>query len=95
MNQSVAQEVAEFGITANVYSPGVIDTRMWDQIDHDITERLGAPLGTAFEGMLNLIPANRHGLPSEVASVVSFLAREDSSYVTGQSIVVDGGLWFS
>ena len=42
-----------------------------------------------------MIPLGRHGLPNDVAGVVSFLASPDASYITGQSIVVDGGMWFS
>lgn len=95
MSQSLAQELAEYGITVNVYSPGVIDTKMWEAIDTDINKRKDQEKGTAFEEMLDAIALHRHGKPNDVAGAVSFLASEDSSYITGQSIVVDGGLWFS
>jgi meso-butanediol dehydrogenase/(S,S)-butanediol dehydrogenase/diacetyl reductase len=95
MSQSISQELAEYGITVNVYSPGVINTQMWDAIDENMSERKGQAKGSTFNGMLDVIPLGRHGLPDDVAGVVSFLASVDSNYITGQSIVVDGGMWFS
>lgn len=95
LTQSVAQELAEHGITANVYSPGVVHTPMWESIDEAMTVRLGTPAGSAMEGMLDQIPLRRLENPEDVAGVVSFLASPDSAYITGQSIVVDGGMWFS
>ncbi len=95
MSQSLSQELAEHGITVNVYSPGVIDTKMWDLIDEVMSNRKGQDKGSTFSGMLDVIPLGRHGLPNDVAGVVSFLASPDASYITGQSIVVDGGMWFS
>ena len=95
MSQSISQELAEHGITVNVYSPGVIDTQMWDAIDENMSQRKGQAKGTTFNGMLDVIPLGRHGSPDDVAGVVSFLASVDSNYITGQSIVVDGGMWFS
>jgi meso-butanediol dehydrogenase / (S,S)-butanediol dehydrogenase / diacetyl reductase len=95
LSQSVAQELAEHGITVNVYSPGVVQTPMWDSIDESITSRQGTPAGTAMAAMLSSIPLGRLETPDDVAGVVSFLASPDAAYITGQSIVVDGGIWFS
>jgi meso-butanediol dehydrogenase / (S,S)-butanediol dehydrogenase / diacetyl reductase len=95
LTQSVAQELAPHGITANVYSPGVVQTPMWDSIDQAMTRRLGQPAGTAMQAMTEAIPLGRLETPTDVAGVVSFLASPDAAYITGQSIVVDGGLWFS
>jgi meso-butanediol dehydrogenase/(S,S)-butanediol dehydrogenase/diacetyl reductase len=94
-SQSVAQELAEHGITVNVYSPGVVQTPMWEAIDESITARQGTPAGTAMAAMLSSIPLGRLETPDDVAGVVSFLASPDAAYITGQSIVVDGGIWFS
>lgn len=95
LTQSVAQELAPHGITANVYSPGVVHTPMWESIDDEMTRRLGRPTGTAMQEMVAMIPLGRLETPSDVAGVVSFLASPDAGYITGQSIVVDGGMWFS
>jgi meso-butanediol dehydrogenase/(S,S)-butanediol dehydrogenase/diacetyl reductase len=95
LTQSVAQELAPHGITANVYSPGVVHTPMWESIDDEMTQRLGTPTGSAMEKMRAAIPLGRLETPNDVAGVVSFLASGDAAYITGQSIVVDGGMWFS
>ena len=92
-NQTVALELARHGITANIYSPGVIKTPMWDSIDEVVTTRQGVPRGSQWDRMLPNIPTGRTGTPQDVARVVSFLASEDSAYVTGQSVIVDGGIY--
>lgn len=95
MSQSVAQELAEHGITVNVYSPGVVHTPMWESIDDVLSIRKGTPTGSELAAMVASIPLGRLETPTDVAGVVSFLASPDAGYVTGQSIVVDGGMWFS
>ncbi len=69
------------GILVNAVAPGVIVTRMTEQI---IAER-----GEAYR---NEIPLGRFGEPSEVASVIRFLCSKDASYITGQTITIDGGI---
>jgi len=95
LSQSVAQELAEHNITVNVYSPGVVRTPMWDSIDEAMATRRGTPVGSELEAMVAGIPLGRLEEPADVAGVVSFLAGPDAAYLTGQSIVVDGGMWFS
>jgi meso-butanediol dehydrogenase/(S,S)-butanediol dehydrogenase/diacetyl reductase len=95
LSQSVAQELAEHGITVNVYSPGVVRTPMWTSIDEAMTTRTQAQAGSAMEAMKASIALGRLETPEDVAGVVSFLASPDAAYITGQSIVVDGGFWFS
>jgi 3-oxoacyl-[acyl-carrier protein] reductase len=79
--KSVARELAGRNVTANVVSPGYIETAMTD----DLPETVKA-------GMLQSIPLGRFGRPEEVAHVVAFLACEESAYLTGQTIHVDGGM---
>lgn len=78
--KSLARELASKNITVNAIAPGFIDTEM--------TRNMPEP---AKAMALMLIPAARAGNPSEVASVVSFLASDDSSFVTGECIKVCGG----
>jgi meso-butanediol dehydrogenase / (S,S)-butanediol dehydrogenase / diacetyl reductase len=95
LSQSVAQELAPHQITVNVYSPGVVHTPMWEGIDAEMTRRRGTELGSEMAGMVAGIPLGRLENPVDVAGVVAFLASPDADYITGQSIVVDGGMWFS
>jgi len=92
-NQAVALELGRYGITANLYSPGVIETPMWAGIDEVVTTSQHQPQGSHWAKMVQYIPQRRTGVPVDVARVVSFLASEDAAYVTGQSIVVDGGIY--
>lgn len=94
LNQAVAMELGKYGITANLYSPGVIHTPLWDAIDEVVTTSESKPRGSHFARMPQHITLRRTGVPEDVTGVVSFLASEDAAYVTGQSIVVDGGIYF-
>ncbi|HKN99199.1 MAG TPA: SDR family oxidoreductase [Pseudonocardiaceae bacterium] len=81
LTKVLALELAEHGITVNAVAPGEISTPMTDQpdVDPETQQRPGVPLG-------------RPGHAHEVAAVVAFLATPAASYVTGASIVVDGGM---
>jgi len=80
-SRSVARELASRNILVNVIAPGFIDT--------DMTEALN---DQAKEGILSRIPLKRYGKPEDVAYLAGFLASEESSYLTGQVIHVDGGM---
>ncbi|MEX1208858.1 MAG: 3-oxoacyl-[acyl-carrier-protein] reductase [Acidimicrobiia bacterium] len=81
--KSVAKEVGSRGITVNAVAPGFIET--------DMTDALG---GEVREAVLPSIAVGRFGTPVEIASAVGYLASDEASYVTGQVLVVDGGLSF-
>jgi meso-butanediol dehydrogenase/(S,S)-butanediol dehydrogenase/diacetyl reductase len=95
LTHSAAQELAPYGITVNAYCPGVVDTPMWASIDAALTARTGAPPGSALQAMTAQIALGRLEQPEDVAALVSFLAGTDSNYITGQSIIVDGGFLFT
>ena len=79
--KSLAKEVASRNILVNAIAPGFIDTDMTKVLSDNVKEGINAQ-----------IPLKRMGTPKEVAKVVKFLASEDSSYVTGQVINIDGGM---
>jgi 3-oxoacyl-[acyl-carrier protein] reductase len=79
--KTVAREVASRGITVNAVAPGLIET--------DITTAMPAK---ARDAIVEQIPLGRMGTPEEVAAVVTFLASPEAGYITGQAIVLDGGL---
>lgn len=75
---------------------GIVGTAMWDLIDEEIGKSSGAAKGeTIKQYSQNLIALGRTSVPEDVAKCVSFLASPDSDYMTGQTIVVDGGIVFN
>lgn len=81
LTKSIAKEFASRNICVNAVAPGFIQTSMTDKLTQEQRE-----------AMLANIPLNRLGVPSDVARACSFLASSDSDYITGQTIVVDGGM---
>ena len=96
LTQSLAKEVAEEGITVNAICPGIIHTDMWDYNDRVWGALLGdyGPGELMAEWVKN-IPMKRVGTGKDVAGLVAFLASDDASYLTGQTINIDGGLIMS
>lgn len=92
---SAAKELAKYKITVNAYCPGVAKTKMWDRIDEEMVKYSDdLKPGEAFEKFSSGIALKRFQTPEDVAQLVSFLASDDSDYITGQAIVTDGGLVF-
>jgi 3-oxoacyl-[acyl-carrier protein] reductase len=81
LTKSVAREIATRGITVNVVAPGLIQTPMTDALSPEVRQ-----------WMLDQIPMDRPGSVSDVAAAVAFLAGDEASYITGQTLKVDGGM---
>jgi 3-oxoacyl-[acyl-carrier protein] reductase len=81
LTKSIAKEVGSRGITANAIAPGFIETKMTKQLDEKQRQIL-----------LQRIPLGSVGTPRDVAEAVAFLASEEAKYITGQVLVVDGGM---
>ncbi|AKL12438.1 Diacetyl reductase [(S)-acetoin forming] [Phytobacter ursingii] len=92
LTQAAAKEYASRGITVNAYCPGIVGTGMWTEIDQRFAEITGAPVGETYKKYVEGIALGRAETPDDVASLVSYLAGPDSDYVTGQSILIDGGI---
>ncbi len=92
LTQAAAKEYASDGITVNAYSPGVVGTDMWVEIDRRMAEITGAKIGESYDKYVRGIALGRAETPEDVAAFVSYLAGPDSDYMTGQAPVIDGGL---
>ncbi len=84
LTKTTAKELASRNITANAVAPGFIDTEMTQKLSEETRAK-----------MLELVPLARMGLPKDIANVCLFLASSDAGYITGQTIVVDGGMVMS
>lgn len=94
ITQTAAKELGRYGIFVNAYAPGVADTPMWERLDAAFSEITGAEPGETFKSYADQITVGRTQEPEDVANLVSFLASKDSEYITGQTILVDGGMQF-
>ncbi len=81
MMKSIAKEYAKRGVTANCVAPGFIATPMTDKLNDKQREAI-----------MTMVPANRLGTPDDIAAAVVYLASDEASYVTGQTLHVNGGM---
>jgi meso-butanediol dehydrogenase/(S,S)-butanediol dehydrogenase/diacetyl reductase len=95
LTQAAAQEWAPHGITVNAYCPGIVGTKMWDYIDERLAAAQGLQKGEAIAQFAKLIALGRVETPEDVAAFVSYLASPDADYMTGQSVMIDGGVLFA
>ena len=77
--KALSQEIAKRKITVNAVAPGFIASDMTSDLNEDELKRM--------------VPANRFGLPEEVANLVSFLASDKAAYITGEVININGGIY--
>lgn len=82
LTKSLAREVGSRNITVNAVAPGYVETEMTENLSDEVRE-----------GFLKQVPCGRMGSPADVAEAVAFLAGEGASYITGQVLTVDGGLY--
>ena len=80
--RALARELAPAQITVNAVAPGAIATRAHDRLPAEVIDRIRAD-----------IPMGRVAAPEDVAGAVSFLAGDDAAYITGQTLIIDGGRW--
>lgn len=91
--QAFAMEMAEHKITVNGYAPGIVGTAMWDLIDEELGKTRGVQKGDTIKKYTEeLIALGRTSVPEDVAKCVSYLASPDSDYMTGQTLIIDGGI---
>jgi NAD(P)-dependent dehydrogenase (short-subunit alcohol dehydrogenase family) len=87
--RTAAKEMAPRGIRVNSVHPGPVDNEFQGAVEEQV---IGAPRAQAAEAFEGFIPLGRHASPEEVAALVTFLAGEESSFVTGATFAVDGGM---
>jgi 2-hydroxycyclohexanecarboxyl-CoA dehydrogenase len=85
-SKALARELARHNIRVNCVAPGPVDTALWAGMAD------GADMGKLTAALTRMIPLGRIGLPEDIADVVAFFASDDSRYLTGQVLSIDGGL---
>lgn len=90
--KTLSRELAPHQILVNVIVPGRLATERVDQLDQNVAARTGQTPQAVRQASLHTIPLGRLGRPEELANLVTFLASEAASYITGAAIQVDGGM---
>ncbi|OFI46189.1 (S)-acetoin forming diacetyl reductase [Floricoccus penangensis] len=94
ITQVTARDLADDGITVNAFAPGIVRTPMMMNIAHEVGKNAGKDDEWGMQQFAKDITLKRLSEAEDVANVVSFLAGSDSDYITGQTIIVDGGMQF-
>lgn len=92
-SKTLADQVAADGITVNTVAPGRIRTERMVEIDQDAARRTGRTPEEVEREILQTLPTGRYGDPAEFGAAAAFLASEAASYITGVTLLVDGGLF--
>jgi 3-oxoacyl-[acyl-carrier protein] reductase len=91
--KTLSNAVAHLNITANTVAPGYFLTDRVRQLINDQSRKKGLSFEEALRNLYDTIPARKTGVPSDFGSLVAFLASEQASYITGDTILIDGGLY--
>lgn len=93
LTQSGARDLAKHNITVTGFAPGVVATEMWEEVDKDLMD-IGAAEkpGQAMEEFSAEILKGRVATPQDITGTTTFLAAKDSDYMTGQIVMIDGGM---
>ncbi|CAF0905962.1 unnamed protein product [Adineta steineri] len=91
LTQAAALELAQHKITVNAYCPGYVETKLIDSVTQEFTKYHGTTQDEVKKNFIQMIPLGRPAQPDDIANFVSYLASRDSDYMTGQSVIVDGG----
>ncbi|KAJ7816757.1 acetoin reductase family protein [Mycena olivaceomarginata] len=94
LTQSAASEYGRHGITVNSYAPGTTDTEMVTYMDKSHAELTGSAPGTFKKLLEKAMPLPMIATPDDIAGLVSFIASKESQFITGQSISINGGMYF-
>jgi D-sorbitol dehydrogenase (acceptor) len=95
ITQALAQELIGYGIRVNAIAPGSVRTPMWSEVEKKFVEVMGAATGGAEKVLLASTPIGRMASPAEFAGAAIYLASSASSYVVGQTLNVDGGMFLN
>jgi NAD(P)-dependent dehydrogenase (short-subunit alcohol dehydrogenase family) len=91
LTRTFAFEFAQKNVRVNAIAPGIIDTPMQEKVLKELSTRDGRNISELEKSRLNAIPMRRSGQPKECAELILFLIESKSSYITGQTINIDGG----
>ncbi|TFK66473.1 NAD-binding protein [Pluteus cervinus] len=94
LTQAAARELGPFRITVNAYAPGAVDTQLLEDLDATNARITGGQRGELSEAVAKRAALGYRGTPTEIASLVSYLASKEAHFITGQSVSCNGGTFF-
>ena len=95
LTQTAARDLAPLGITVNAYCPGIVRTPMMEGIAQKVADENGQSLEWGLQQWAKSVTLGRISEPEDVSACVSYLAGQDSDYMTGQALIIDGGMVFN